>query len=451
MIDLLLVTGIISVGALKDHEYLNPYIYSISVAHIWEFFKDKIDVKIYIPDITKDLSVPESKFYVISINYSEILETIKLVKIIRNNFPNSKIIISGQYATTFNEDVLKYINCDYVIRGNEIKALDSLIFSQNLTDNVTTGDKKGIVVENKNISTSLVLNRDAYFGLNWNKMLNNPYYNENTKWVVTASGCYYDCKFCTNKCFSGQKIKYRDISYITDDINKILNYDNNSHILFTEPLFSANSITHRNYIKKLLDDIYNKTAINKKNKLAVFCRIGDIDEKFLSLLKKYSDKLDFILIIGIDNFNNTILNDMDKNLTKKQIFDKMKLIREYESTIYQICSNIILGTPKDSEDKFYENLEDSYSLFNLYKNTDIQLRLTSSTLLLLPGTKYFNERFNYPSIFETSDDIQKQLQYVLLDEKYLDIKIGLKLDWYEKFERLRQYYIKEIKRLKGRL
>lgn len=450
MIDILFISGIVTPEALEEDEYFNPYVYSIPIASLYEHFKNKMSTKIFIPDVIKRgylEKIPESKIYAITFTYPEFIEVCKIVKYIRNKYPEAKIVIGGQYATTFDKKTIDTTECDYVIRGDGINAMEAIISNTELPLNVTTSYKSGdFILNHYDLPVSMILDKEAYYGLDWNKIYNNVKYDGHYKWVITAKGCYYNCSFCTNNSASGGRIIYRDDDLIIKDLIKTLEHDPEAQIFLSEPLASGRG-QHRKYLSNLMDRIYNETPITKENKLGLFTRFADFTEDFAEIFEKRRDKLSVNLMIGLDNFNDKILDDMNKKTNKKEMLEKFELIKNYKS-MSNVVANIIFGTPGYSKDVFEENIEETYKVYKSYDGSDTRIRLSANPLWLLPGSTYYSKRYQHPDIFITDEDIYKQIRYTILDNK-IQLVIGLQHEWFVQAKRDSNQFIKEISRLRG--
>lgn len=443
MIDLVLITGIIVPDALADHEYSSPWVYSVPIASLYDRFSSEYNVKILIPDILKrDYDIPEARVYAMSMYYSEIIEARKIINKIKEKYPNSAVVVGGYYATFFPDDLKKYIpNVDHAICGDGISEISDILKEHEIQNLHTVENRE------RNVTASSVLDKNAYLFLDWEKIENNLYCDLDSKWVTTAEGCLYSCSFCTNKMIKGTT--YREIDPIINDINKYLQHNPESRINFTEPLFSARTKFHRQYIKNLLDRVYNETNIAKKNEIGIFCRISDFDDEFISILSKYKDKFVFAIYAGIDNLNDEILTDMKKCETKESVFAYMEKISKLDF-ISSLCTNIIIGTPKDSEEKFFENLENTKKIYSLYRDSSVRLKITSTVLWLLPGSQYYAEKEKYPEIFIQSNNIDDLIQMVPVDDR-LQMNIGMNTDRFKKYYEYRNIFNDEIRPIRREL
>jgi hypothetical protein len=75
------------------------------------------------------------------------------------------------------------------------------------------------------------------------------------------------------------------------------------------------------------------------------------------------------------------------------------------------------------------------------------LELSASPLYLIPGSKYYDERVLYKSLYVQEDDIDKQIQILKVDGNVV-INAGLNEDWFIKSYRHRVEYQKEISKMK---
>lgn len=432
MIDLLLISGIVSTARNKKN-YLYPVTQSIPIASIYEKLKEKYLIKIFIPSLIENYLhlIPEAKIYGFSICYHEMIEFKKILNFIKNKYPNSIIVVGGQYPSLFEKQVFDYVDSiDYIVKGNSVDAMTAIL-EKKLVENISTKHYSGKIIFNReDVFASFIEDKNAYWGLNWNDYNNNPYCHNSERWIVTHSGCLYNCSFCTNDHYTNKKILYRDLNRIIKEINEALTIDNNMMIMLTEPTFNSKNNLYRKKTNELLNRIYHETSFTSKNNLGIFCKVSDIDENFIENLSLYKDKINYTLVLGIENFDNDILKDMNKFDTKENIISVLENLKKYPF-IRNISSNIILGTPKDTIEKFYMNYETTHNLYKSFDDSHINLDINSGILWLLPGSKYYQDRHLYREIFVFDENYEKQIQYI---DEY---NIGLTQEWFEKWRLLR--------------
>ena len=452
MIDLLILTGFSTPDATGLDEYYNPSTYTTSIAYLYDYFIDKLSVKIFIYDITRDVNkIPEARFYAISMLYTESIEIRNITNYIKNKYINSKIIIGGKYPTFFYNDVFRNISsCDYIVRGSGIESVKNLIFNDFEDQFVLSRQKNTAEInyDRNEITKSSIFDRTAFYELDWNKVESNILCDKKSNWIITSEGCLYNCSFCTNRSFSQQKISHRNLDDIVLDINNLLKNIPDAKIFLTEPLASANNRVHRSYIDSLFYRIYNETSISLKNSIGIFVKLLDINTEFMNIFNKYSDKIKIVFMIGTDNFNDVILKDMKKIDTYDNIKQKFSLIKNYDF-VESIVSNIILGTPKDSKQIFLDNLEKTQKLYNEYKDSHIHLKFSATVLWLLPGSEYYKNRNQYP-MFINSNKIDDQIKFYTINDR-LEVSIGLRENWFREFQEYKNIYHQELRRINKRV
>lgn len=448
MLDILLITGILRSTFADRDDYLYPFTYSVPIASIYESLKHKYSIRVLTqPALSNYLEfIPESRVYAFSVSYFEMPQAKEIVQHIRGRYPEAKIVFGGQYPTTFYSDVFEYADPDFIVRGNGVAAIDNIL-QNNICGNIMAkGTYCDEFLSRDEISASVVSDKEAFIGIDWDAVDNNPKCFKGERWVVTNNGCIYNCSFCTNRAHSGQRIIYRNMDDIVREIGEFTAADENVIISLTEPEFNTKTPQHRKYVRDLLDGIYHKTSFSKKNSLTVFCKMADIDDEFIGILDAYKDKISYNLLAGFESFNNGILSDMGKNDSNENIQAKLMKLRDLPF-INAIWGSTIIGTPTYTDNVLYENLEFIRRMFDDFKDTHVDIDITTAPLALIPGSKYYDNRSIRPDIYIQDKDIDKQIHVIEFDGRFL-MNAGLQPDFFLKMCEQQKIFNTEFRKMK---
>lgn len=271
-----------------------------------------------------------------------------MAKLIKSILPNSAVIVGGVHAEVVPQDFVSE-HIDYIICNNPIrtfqKIVESIINTSNTKNDIEGSYKSGIVYE-KTASFNYKMPDRAkvsHYRSKYYYMFHNP-----CALIKTSFGCPFNCSFCFCKEVTGGKYYARDINEVIDEIKSI----NEQEIYIVDDDFLFNpkrlntfcDLLEKENIKKFFlvygraDFIANNEAIIKrlaKNGLrAVIVGIesvrekdlidynkkttNDINEKAVSILKKYDIELYATMILQLD-YTKEDFKDLEKNIKKMDI------------------------------------------------------------------------------------------------------------------------------------
>ena len=189
--------------------------------------------------------------------------------------------------------------------------------------------------------------------------------------IQSSRGCPYSCAhYCTYPTSQGNKVRYRDISLIIEDINYMKKHFLMKSLLFRDPIFGINKQYPILLSEKLIEN-------NIKINWGIETRADLLDIDNLKIMKKAGLSS---INIGIETNDNDIAK-MNKRKTVEA---------SYQNEIIEYCNNLgikvigffIIGLEGDTASSVCEMIK-----YSLEQNIFIA-RFSVATPY--PGTSYFN-------------------------------------------------------------
>ncbi len=265
---------------------------------------------------------------------------------------NIKTIAGGFHATIIPDEVLEY--ADSVVIGNAENVWGAVI--DDLRKNIL---KKIYKSQNDKPLGRVKYDRSIFAGKKYIHV-------ELVQW---GWGCPYNCDFCSIKTFYKSKPTYRPISDVINELREL----KNKTVFFVDDNLYHNRELFVQFLKSI-----------KPLKLKWSCQISINIAKDDELLKLMKDSGCFLVLIGIESFDEENLKLMNKkwNTAGGGIEASIKKISDFGFLIY---GTFIFGYDYDTE-KSYRNAVD----FAIKNNFFIS---NFNPLYPMPGTALY-ERLN---------------------------------------------------------
>ncbi len=154
--------------------------------------------------------------------------------------------------------------------------------------------------------------------------------------IQTATGCPYECIFCTVPFYHGKKIVKRSVDSVIREIEYVKKLGVNNIIFFAD-----NFTLDKNWVKELCREI-----IHKKIKIKFLCnsRVDYIDKGLVELMKKAGC---WIISFGIESGNQRLLDSSKKGI---RIEDSIKAISLTNKEGILTLGNFVFGLPGENKD-----------------------------------------------------------------------------------------------------
>ena len=290
------------------------------------------------------------------------------VKKIKELIPETIIVAGGNYPTDATDIVLDDPNVDYVIKSEgEVTFADFLkkyYASEDVknVDGICYNDCEKIILNRKKnfikdisilpIPDRSVLNMDSY---GWGRhACDRIQPGAHFLTMVTSRGCPFKCTFCSNKNFWGQRIHYRSVKQVVDEM-EILKFKYNADIIgFNDDNF----FVHKKRCINIFDEI-NK----RKLKVKWYAQGGTLvrslaDDEFLE--KALESGLCF-LNLAIESGSQKTLDLIKKPLDLSEANILVNNVKKKYPELY-MNSGFMIGFPFETKEEIIQTFEYSKKL-----------------------------------------------------------------------------------------
>ncbi len=329
--------------------YLNKRGFTYEYIHSFQEEKDNLIELLQTCEI--NAIAISTTLYVISTPLFEVLDVVKKYN------KGSKIIIGGHFIATQmrissieeQKNLFNKLDADYYVNSSQgEKALvDLLSMIKNTDKDIGSIDNviyksNGEYIFNKTSEENNKLQDNL---VNWDLVSNNV---GNFINIRTSISCPFKCSFCGFPEHAGkyQAIKTCDIE---KELNTLKNIDGIKNIFFLDDTF--------NVPPKRFKEILNM-MIKRKDKFNwhSFIRSQYIDKEIASMMKESGCESVFL---GIESGSDTILKNMNKQVTAKQYLKGIEILSDAGIQTY---GSFIIGFPGETEKTFQET-------YNFIKNS----------------------------------------------------------------------------------
>lgn len=373
--------------------YPMPNIYELTVAAVLEKENHEVRYKDFVLEnlreehLEKFLLHDESTCYMIwCVNLS--LETDRLtIQFIRNIKPNAHIILMGPGVTYYTQKLLLDERI-FIVRGEPEETVTELLRS--LQNQESLQAIKGISYLNEkgirhNPSRDLIRDLDSLPFPARHFIENYPYSNPKLKLqpyttLLTSRNCPFHCIYCVPSSLTFA----RELEYKKEKGKK-------PPVSFRSP---ANVIAELEHLATkgyrsvgFIDDNFITTASRlkpicetlKKHRFAWGCqaRVDAISEEVAVLLSESGCRY---VDLGIESFNDEILQYIKKGITSQQIYDGINLLKKHN---VPVKLNILIGTSP------LETVQTVKETFHKAKKLEVS-QVMFNIVAPFPGTEFYD-------------------------------------------------------------
>ncbi|MGV8141873.1 MAG: B12-binding domain-containing radical SAM protein [Candidatus Woesearchaeota archaeon] len=339
-----------------------------------------------------------------------------LIKDIKKNFPDIKILVGGPHASTFRETMMEdnpYIDYGIILegeesiielcKGKELNEIKGLMYRED-GKVVYTGDRAFI----KDLD-SIPFPRYAKYDLKKYPDLTIP--------LVSSRGCPYGCTFCPVKTTIGRVFRVRSPKNVVDEIEYWCNRGINN-FGFVDDNFTF----YKDRAHQICDEIKNR-GITATFNLGNGIRADKVDYE---LLKKMRDVGFREIAIGVESANNHILKLVRKGETLEDIDKAVKIACDLG---FEVGLFFILGSPGETRKdvinsfRFAMKYPVDYAYFyNIipFPNSEMYQYLKENNLLLTSYDIYLNESSHWngkPAFITHELDLKERLKLYEMGKK----------------------------------
>jgi radical SAM superfamily enzyme YgiQ (UPF0313 family) len=308
-----------------------------------------------IQEIQKYLLEFNPEVVAIYVNLMTKLNVLEIIKFIKLNLHQTKIILGGPEIRYNANDFLNF-GADYLVIGegeetsleliialndkryDEIKNISGLGLKNQNNEIVFTAEREKL----KEIDSLPFPGRDK---INLQLYLNawKERHGENAISISTMRGCPYTCKWCSRAVY-GLSYRRRTPQNVCDELELIQKEYNPDTLWFVDDVFT---ISHK-WLNEFNDTLKQR---NLKIKFECITRADRMNEEVIKLLK---DTGCFRVWIGAESGSQKVIDLMDRRVDVNQVRKMIKLAQNYK---IQAGTFIMLGYPGETEEDIEETIK----------------------------------------------------------------------------------------------
>jgi anaerobic magnesium-protoporphyrin IX monomethyl ester cyclase len=359
----------------------------IGLTYIASYLRNKkIDVKIFdaqiekasIQEVVKDFN-PD----IIGITCTTFLVpiTIEVAKLLKDEFPDTLIIVGGIHPTIRPQDFLKEKAIDFVAIGEgEITMYEFITAIEEKRDPASI---PGIMCmrEGKVLAgppRELMKNIDELPPPDADDLMKEGYQTSpDTRTgskigvILTSRGCPFNCIFCANRLLTKGKYRTHGIDRVCGEIENLIRNYHVTQLFVQDDNFAADKKRAKELCREFI-----RRKFNAEVSWWAEARVDCVDEELLSLMAQAGCK---IISYGLESGNQRLLDLIDKGIT---IEETKKAIEMTKEAGIDIRASFILGLPTETR-------EESLRTIAFAKELAIdQVRFALATPF--PGTKLWD-------------------------------------------------------------
>ncbi len=412
--------GIAYLGAILREKGINVVLREGGFYASWESFKE--DLLKEKPDI---VGLSASSFL--------IKKVLNYAKIIKEELPNTKVIIGGPLCSVIeDENFLKYTDIDFGVYGEGENTFLELVRA--IESNKSLNDVKGIIYRKEGQTLRnpprewLDLSQDkrpfpARDLLPIDKYLSTmptfpiPYPATD---IESSRGCYANCMYCQPvlRNMFGKRIRYREPKEVVDEIEMLIK----KYKIKGLNLGNDEPLANRKWVLDFCDEIIKRKI---KIKISVPCRVDLVNEDTFKRMKKAGF---FHIGFGVESGSQQILDLLRKGVKVEQIKKAFKICEKLG--LIARC-NIMVGSPGETT----ETIQESINLIKEIKPDLIYLAATTPT----PGSDLYDYSKEKGLLeFENLED------YTAFDAGYLKLEHLTTDQIYDSIQKISSVYKKQL-------
>lgn len=265
----------------------------------------------------------------------------EIAKIIKEKYPESKVIFGGIHPTVLPEEVLKTQAVDFVVRNEgEATLLD-------LYEAIKEGrDYRGLPGISYMDDGKLIHN-SARSLIDMKELPIFPYFlfekhrlKYDFGFLSSSRGCPYECIFCSQRSITGRSFRFLPTDKTIETLDVMINKYKQKSIVFSDDNFITN--------RKRVVELCNAICENKLNEKASFmCQLrGDaVNEEMLGYLKRANfNGISF----GIETASERLMVLLKKSETVQENINGIKMAKQHG---FKVAGTFILGLPTETKEE----------------------------------------------------------------------------------------------------
>jgi len=316
----------------------------------------------------------------VSLVTPSVTSALKLLRIVRSERPQTKIILGNVHATYFHEELLRRRLADAVVHGEGEETLCAALDA--MESGMPLSSVRGISFEEDRMvkrteARPLLDDLDALPFPAWDLfdikryqpllMLNS---RRRVHIVLAGRGCPFRCSFCCNPF--GRSYRVRSFQNIADEMEFFVRRFGVSHYVFLDGTFPISRRMGMEFCEAFMS-----RGLHKRVSWTGQCRIDLIEERMLRAMKE-AGCVD--IFFGIESGYDQGLVNLKKDFTMDIVREKMDVVRR--SGIRSV-GQFILGAPGETREDSLKTIQAGCTLgFDFVK---------FAILVPYPGTEFYEK------------------------------------------------------------
>jgi len=284
----------------------------------------------------------------ITIVFSKLLKAvIRIAEIAKSINPEIKICVGGPHASLLPNTLEK--DCfDYLVKGEGEYPFLELVEGKPLSEiaGLVFKDKNGKLIENTNPPFVANIDEFAHPRLDLQLIeIKDPENNFGT--MAFSRGCNLKCIFCSSPALWGDKIRYRSIENVMEEMeDRYFNHGVKRYYFADD-----NMTLNRKYAKRFMREI-----IDKGMKINYLCesRVNTFDDELCELMYEAGCRR---IKLGVESGSDKMLKYMKKAINVKQIYRTAELLKKYN---LPFTAYVLLGLPTETK----QDIEETYKVIS---------------------------------------------------------------------------------------
>ena len=391
----------------------------------WNFYdlhNDWIDTKSAIETIKKDGAPDIFGLSGLLTSYQSIKE---LCEALKENFPDSKIVVGGKIAVVEPKILFENMKTDFIVEGEGEKALIQLVNElsnghdfENV-DGLAWRDEKGKV--HSHGEAPVVKNLGDYripyekFDMEgYVEKVNIQSPNVRSLNMLSSRGCPFSCTFCN---FSTLRSPMRYYDDLENQLDYLVDNFQLSHVTFNDDIFTVN----QKHVAKVANLMKERNLT-----FSVSSRIDFLKKETIEILEDSGCRY---LCVGIESPSPTVAKIVDKKLNMSKLQQNMDLL---QASRIVVNYGFIIGYYGETEETIKETrdfvIRNKILYSGFFANAFPKTKLYDMIKDRIPDEKDYLERLFTVDLsadyLVNMTDIPRKKLYRLRDELVVESALG---------------------------
>jgi anaerobic magnesium-protoporphyrin IX monomethyl ester cyclase len=339
--------GLLQLSAFLNENSFNTLVFDLNVE-----IRDNDELERFTYLIKEKHCIDENTIFGIPFVTTFAKNAFELAKELKQLFPENKIVAGGAHASFMCEEVLSNQFIDMVIRGEGEYPMLELLQKKPLETIKGISYKKlidGKLIIKHNANSDRIKDINTlpfpdYEQLKVDKYrpVLGSYKSLPAMNMVTSRGCPGKCTFCCRTF--GNYTTYLSSEKVFANIKILVKKYGIKQINFYDDTFTIK--------KQRVLDLCNLLIVNDiKIDWTCFARIDSVDEEMLKTMKKAGC---YQIMYGVENFNQSVLNDINKNINTERIQQVVSMTKKHKIN----CRiSLLIGNPLDTPEIIKYNIK----------------------------------------------------------------------------------------------